>query len=153
MNARDFLKHWLPPIAWVLLIFLASTDLMSAEHTSRFIGPLLRWISPDVTPATIAAVQLIVRKAAHVMEYAILAVLLARALAVTSSDVRFRRGLLVMFCAGCCAVLDEYHQSFVVTRTGSLVDVFIDVTGAGLGLALYLAFARRKRPLVARAKI
>src|SRR5688572_23473781 len=39
MFVRSFVRYWLPVIAWILLIFLASGDLMSAEHTSRFIGP------------------------------------------------------------------------------------------------------------------
>ena len=34
-----FVKYWLPPLLWLGVIFLGSTDLMSAEHTSRFIVP------------------------------------------------------------------------------------------------------------------
>ena len=61
-------------------MFFGSTDLMSAEHTSRILTPLLRWWNPDISPAAIAQVHFFVRKAAHLTEYAILAGLLCRAL-------------------------------------------------------------------------
>ena len=54
-------------------MFFGSTDLMSAEHTSRILTPLLRWWNPDISPAAIAQVHFFVRKAAHLTEYAILA--------------------------------------------------------------------------------
>ncbi len=77
---RLFIKYWLPVLLWMVFIFIGSTDLMSAEHTSRFIGPFLRWFAPDITDATIASIQLVVRKCAHLTEYAILSALLLRAL-------------------------------------------------------------------------
>src|SRR5206468_13038871 len=79
MDVRNLLKYWLPALIWLGVIFLASTDLMSAEHTSRFLGPFLRWLKPDVTADAIAKVQLFLRKVAHLTEYAILATLLWRA--------------------------------------------------------------------------
>src|SRR5436190_14032047 len=76
---RFFLRYWLPVLIWLAVIFVGSTDLMSAEHTSRFVGPFLRWLKPDITADAIVKVQLFVRKVAHVTEYAILATLLWRA--------------------------------------------------------------------------
>jgi hypothetical protein len=38
---RNFLKYWLPLLICLGVIFVGSTDLMSAEHTSRFIVPTL----------------------------------------------------------------------------------------------------------------
>ncbi|MFN2541920.1 MAG: VanZ family protein, partial [Chthoniobacterales bacterium] len=64
----------------MIFIFIGSTDLLSAEHTSRYIGPFLRWFAPHVSDATIASVQMVVRKGAHLTEYAILGALLYRAL-------------------------------------------------------------------------
>ena len=84
---KPFLKYWLPVLIWLGFIFLGSTDLMSAEHTSRFIAPFLRWLRPDISAEAIAHVQFFVRKCAHVTEYAVLAMLLWRGL---------RRGLDVM---------------------------------------------------------
>ncbi len=69
----------MPVILWMVIIFAASTDMMSAEHTSRYIGPFLHWLWPDISNVTVASVQMAVRKAAHVTEYAVLGLLLARA--------------------------------------------------------------------------
>src|ERR1051325_8062067 len=83
MRARRFLRHWLPVLVWMALIFVGSTDVMSAEQTSRIIAPLLRWLKPNISVEAIAQVQFFVRKGAHLSEYAILALLLWRALRIT----------------------------------------------------------------------
>jgi VanZ family protein len=140
MSARRFLQYWLPVVAWMIFIFLGSTDLLSAEHTSRFIGPFLRWFAPDVSDATIASVQLFVRKCGHLLEYAILAALLYRALR-TWRDHPFR--LAFVFTA-MYAAFDEFHQSFVASRTGSPWDVVVDCAGALLGLLFFWLLGNRK---------
>src|ERR1043165_4687728 len=89
MKLGLFLKVWLPVLAWMIFIFVGSTDLLSAEHTSRFIGPFLRWFSPDISDATIGSIQLIVRKCGHLTEYAILAALLCRALRQSTAWIAF----------------------------------------------------------------
>ncbi|PYK29233.1 MAG: hypothetical protein DME57_11150 [Verrucomicrobia bacterium] len=143
---RSFLKYWLPVLIWLGLIFIGSTDLMSAEHTSRIIGPILRWFNPEISPAAIASVQFFVRKAGHLAEYAILAALLWRAgrrigTWTTKMSILFAMTLLV--CA-VFAVSDEFHQSFVPTRTSSIHDVWIDICGALLGLTICIAFGSRQ---------
>jgi len=135
-SVRLFLKYWLPVLAWMIFIFIGSTELLSAEHTSRFIGPFLRWFAPHISEATVGSVQLVVRKCAHLTEYAILAALLVRAF--RQNQPRGRRALLVcFFVAALCAALDEYHQSFVASRTGSPWDVLIDCAGALAGFLIY----------------
>ena len=140
---RGVLKSWLPVLLWMVFIFISSTDLMSAEHTSRFIGPFLRWFSPDITDATIASIQLVVRKCAHVTEYAILSALLLRALRQHLLAARWVAFVL----AALYAVLDEFHQSFVPSRTGSPWDVVTDCIGAILGLVIYVRTTRRTNNL------
>ena len=129
----------------MLLIFAASTDLMSAEHTSRFLEPVLRWLDPGIAPATVAAVQFGVRKLAHLTEYAILAALVARALCNSLQTWQWRYAFLVVCIAAGYAALDEFHQSFVVSRTASARDVFIDSAGAIVGVLCYCKFAPRPR--------
>ncbi len=155
MKLRNFAGSWMPVIAWMLVIFTASTDLMSAEHTSRFIaadesvqgldevGPFLRWLMPQISHETILAVQLLMRKAAHVTEYAILAALLLRALRGEARHIPWHFLLLAWVMAAVCATLDEYHQSFVSSRTAAIGDVLIDVCGALLGLLLFSWLALR----------
>src|SRR6266487_5867071 len=73
-----FFKYWLPVVLWMGLIFGGSTDVMSSHRTSRFIGPLLRWLNPNISDEAIRAVQTVVRKGGHVAEYSVLAVLIWR---------------------------------------------------------------------------
>jgi VanZ family protein len=143
---RGFLKYWLPVIAWMIFIFVGSTDLLSAEHTSRFIGPFLRWFAPDISDATIASVQLIIRKCGHLTEYAILAALLYRAFRRQSDRVF----ILALIVAGIYAALDEFHQSFIRSRTGSPWDVAIDCLGALIGVAMWRFFHNRKSQIANR---
>src|SRR5438045_8621912 len=82
MNLPRFVRYWMPAIVWMALLFIGSTDMLSAEHTSRFLVPFLRWLDPGITWATLNLLQTIIRKLGHVMEYAILAALLWRELRV-----------------------------------------------------------------------
>ncbi len=132
----------------MLVIFAASTDLGSAEHTSRFLIPFLRWISPEISIATIAAVEFLIRKGAHLTEYAILAILLFRALRSRGRYVFARQAALVLTVAALYAATDEYHQTFTPSRTASARDVMIDCCGAAVGLAIYWSL---RRPPVATA--
>jgi glycopeptide antibiotics resistance protein len=142
---KSFLKYWLPLLVWLGVIFLGSTSLMSAEHTSRFIVPILLWLKPGMSPKTIWIILVIMRKCAHVSEYAILALLLWRAF---RSGPTLRTKLPTLFSAVllACAVFaasDEFHQSFVKSRTPSVGDVLLDVVGALFGLLICASFARR----------
>src|SRR5438552_10473017 len=77
---KSFLKYWLPVLAWLGFIFIGSTDLMSAEHTSRFLIPFLQWLKPDISPVVVDQINFVMRKLGHITEYAILAMLFWRAL-------------------------------------------------------------------------
>lgn len=146
-KVRRVLRFWLPVVFWVGWIFLASTDLMSAEHTSRFLVPFLRWLNPDMTPHAIAAIQLIVRKCAHATEYAVLAVLLWRAIHYQTTKLGSRfvfAAAITLALATICAALDEFHQAFVASRMSSLRDVLIDGCGAVVGLALCWLIERHR---------
>jgi VanZ family protein len=142
---RRFLTYWLPVLIWAGVIFLGSTDLMSAEHTSRFIVPILRWLKPQIAPETIASIQFVVRKFAHLGEYAVLAMLLFRA-AVCVASLKWSMFLLCVSVWTACvfvATTDEFHQSFVKSRNASLRDVLTDSVGAIFGLLIGAGFATR----------
>src|SRR5437763_9846287 len=131
MNFSRFLKYWLPVLVWIAVIFIGSSDLMSAEHTSRFLSPFLRWLKPDISADAIAKVQLFVRKAAHLAEYAILAVLLWRALR-RGTHLPVKMSLLlieVWLVCGIISIDDEFHLSFLHTCTASYHIVLIEISG------------------------
>ena len=142
---RIFLKYWLPLLIWLAVIFLGSTDVMSAEHTSRLIVPVLLWLKPGMSPKTIWFILVFVRKCAHLSEYAVLALLLWRALRSSPAlhvKIPILFGIILLGCA-LFAASDEFHQSFVKTRTPSVRDVLLDVTGALFGLLIVARFADR----------
>ena len=141
MNFKRLLKNWLPVFIWLGVIFLGSSDLMSAEHTSRFIVPFLRWLKPDISPETLASIHFIVRKCAHLGEYAVLALLLFRAAILTN----LKRSLAILYVSVWVACLfvattDEFHQTFVASRGASATDIMIDSGGAILGLLIGAIF-------------
>jgi VanZ family protein len=147
MTFRNFARFWLPLILWMLFIFSASTDAMSAQHTSRFLFPFLRWLKPDISWRTFETIHLLIRKGSHLAEYAIFAALLWRALHYGTrlrANFRFEGGL-VMFFALLYAAGDEFHQSFVKSRDSSVGDVMIDCGGILLGLFASWAIARKHR--------
>jgi len=146
LNWREILQAWLPVMIWMGLMFFGSTDFMSAQHTSRFLFPFLLWLNPHISSAALLEAHLLVRKAAHVTEYAILSGLLFRALRPWLSGF-WPRAAIAFLPAFVFAFFDEFHQSFVPSRTSSLGDVGIDCLGALVGIVicrmLHLAFARR----------
>src|SRR5258708_34005949 len=80
-------KHWLPVVLWMGFIFAMSSDLGSAEHTSRIIEPLVLWLKPDASPEQFELVHFLVRKCGHLSEYALLAFLILRAINFSGSFV------------------------------------------------------------------
>ena len=125
-----FVSHYLPLIAWLAFISFASSDNFNAGNTSRIIGPLILWLFPNTSPDTLAVVHFVTRKIAHFTEYAILGFLAARAFRTSPNPAINRRWFLI--CAALVivnALLDEYHQSFVPSRTASIFDSLIDMAG------------------------
>jgi VanZ family protein len=100
---------WLPVIAWAAVIFALS----SVPHLSSGLGT---W-------------DYVLRKCAHVTEYAILGALLMRAVG---------RELPAFLAAVAYAASDELHQHFVAGRHSSPVDVAIDAAGITLGLVAWV---------------
>jgi VanZ family protein len=129
----------------MILIFGGSTDVLSAQHTSRFLEPFLRWLNPDISHATIETIQLVIRKLAHTTEYAILAALLWRAFR-GGTNLRLQMSRLFLIVWLICALFaasDEVHQLFVPSRMAAFGDVLIDMVGAFVGLVICWRFARR----------
>ena len=130
-------SRYLPLIAWLAVISFASSDDFNAGNTSRIIGPLILWLFPNTSPETLAVVHFITRKVAHFTEYAILGFLAARAFRTSPRPAISHRWFLI--CATLVvvyALLDEYHQSFVPSRTASIFDSLIDMAGGLTALVI-----------------
>ena len=137
------LSRYLPLVTWLVFISVASSDSFSANNKSRIIGPLVLWLFPNTSPETLDAIHFVTRKVAHFTEYAILAYLAARAFSTSPRPALAHRWFLASLALVVCyALLDEYHQSFVPSRTASIYDSFIDMTG---GIVALLLIRRRRK--------
>jgi VanZ family protein len=108
------LRLWLPVVLWAALIFTLSSI-------------------PDLGTG-LGGWDLLLRKLAHAAEYAVLGLLLLRALG---------RALPAVAVGIVYAVTDEVHQSFVAGRYGAAYDVLVDGVGVLVGVYVLGRAARR----------
>ena len=142
-HSENRLLRYGPVILWAVLIFIGSSDLLSASHTSGFLIRPLRLLFPGASEATLNAIHFALRKLGHFTEYAILASLAARAFRTSSQQwLRQRWFWVTLFFVIGYALFDEFRQSFVPSRTASIYDSMIDTVG---GLAALIVIRGRNR--------
>ena len=125
------LLAWAPAGLWALVIWQLGGDGWSAPTTSRFLGPLIEWIFPGLDPETQQTLAAQLRKLAHPTVYGILACLAYPAsLRTLRGEHGVRHALLTLLPIVLLAVADEWRQSGSTARTGSGVDVLLDLAGA-----------------------
>jgi VanZ family protein len=139
---RGRLIRYVPLFLWIAVILLASTTQGAMSNTSRFIRPLLEFLFPNTPEEILIVYHGYIRKLAHLSEYAILAFWASRAFSTSSIRLLQRFWfifslILVFFVAS----IDEYNQSFNSLRTGSIYDVWLDVSG-GLLMIIFLRVYR-----------
>ena len=138
-----------PLVLWALLIFVGSGNVLSAQRTSVLL-PFIKWLFPSASPNTLAWFHFLIRKAGHLTEYAILALLAARAFRNSSHQfLQLHWFTLSLLLAMLYALGDEFHQSFVPSRTASIHDSLIDSVGALIALSI-IWFRHRRKPAFAR---
>jgi len=130
------LSRYGPVIVWVLLIFVGSGNVLSAEHTSILL-PLVKWMLPSASAEFLASFHFLLRKAGHLTEYAILAMLGARAFRYSTHQfIKSHWFAFSLLMAVAYSLTDEFHQSFVPSRTASIYDCMIDSAGALIALII-----------------
>jgi VanZ family protein len=149
LKLRPLLKYWLPVLIWMALIFSASADSHSYEHSSFFVEPFLHWLFPRMSQSRVEVIHHFIRKCAHLTEYAVLALLLWRAVRQpVNNDPRpwkWPEAGLALAIVLLYAASDEFHQSFVPMRTALVSDVFIDTAGGATGLLALWIFGRWRK--------
>ncbi len=132
---RPFVESWVPVILWAGVIFYFSSDQFSADHTSRIVSPLLHWLAPSISLEVEQSIHFTVRKLGHLTEYFLFAALLMRALRDLGDGKWDHRAaissLVVIFLFACS---DEFHQSFVPSRSASFGDSLLDSIGGFCGV-------------------
>ncbi len=144
LKTRESLSYWLPPLVWAIVILALSGDLASARHS----GTIVYWILSRLTfliPEQIDLVHFLIRKTAHVVVYGVQYFFWFRAFQESRGASRRKSCLASLGLCLLLALVDEAHQSFVKSRTGSLMDVSLDMGGASIAALITLAFRRRRR--------
>jgi VanZ family protein len=125
---KDFIIYWLPPIAWMAFIF-PTNNFLTFNSTSRIIVPIIKWLLPHANQYTIETLHMMIRKCGHFFEYGFLAYLLLRGIRGGNK----RLNLKWIIYAGLITIgygaLDEFLQTFISSRTGSVYDWMIDSAG------------------------
>ena len=120
---KNFLYYWLPVFLYAGLIFYFSS-------LSTIPSVIIKIISETLI--------------LHMIEYAILNILLFRALTNSKNNkLRNNTIFLSIIIATIYGVTDEFHQLFVPGRTFSILDVFVDFIGSLLGLFVCLKFYKK----------
>lgn len=131
---KAFARYWVPPLGWMALIWMMSSDVGSLGHSASIFVPAITWLFPGATPDQIALLHALVRKLGHLTEYAILAALWFRGLVGERRLTPARSAWVALAVSVTWAVLDEIHQGTIPSRTASAGDVMIDAVGATLAV-------------------
>jgi len=135
---RGRIVRYAPLVLWIGVILFLSTAQASMSNTSRFIRPLLEFLFPSASEETLILYHVYIRKLAHLTEYAILA--FWAFWSSSKSNLKNLRRLWFVFAfllVLLIASIDETNQSYLTSRTGSIYDVLLDVSG-GLIMILVL---------------
>ena len=140
-DRHHVLKAWIALILWLIVITIESTSYLSAHNTSRILYPLLHFFF-GVTHARFEPWHFLIRKAGHVFGYGLLSILLFRAWRETLPVVgnakwTFRWANIAVLGTALVASLDEWHQSYLPSRTGTVRDVILD-TCAGIAAQILI---------------
>jgi VanZ family protein len=140
-DRHQALKAWIAAILWLIVIAIESTAWLSAHNTSRILFPLLHYLF-SLDYAHFEYIHFFLRKGGHVFGYGLLSILLFRAWRETLPSARGARWTLrwaTIAVAGTALVasLDEWHQSYIPSRTGTPKDVLLD-TCAGIGAQILI---------------
>ena len=145
---RQLRVYWVvAAVLWTLFIWSNSmqTAVQSGAQSGGFIElirPFLEW-----TPIPEAYWEFLVRKAAHMTEFAVLAGCWSGGLMIPERDIR-RAAIMAMTMSVLTAAVDETIQLFVPGRAGMIRDVLIDSTGAAIAILILMGIitlVRRRR--------
>lgn len=143
---RRVFVAWSLVVAWAGVIWTLGGDGWSLSETNRLFSPVLDWLFDGVDGRTKWRIYIAVRKSAHFVEYAILALLTFRAALLSAPrNQLITAAWSALFLVALVATADEARQAFSSARSGSAYDVLIDVTGGAVAIAALLAISLRAR--------
>lgn len=142
-------REWTAAILWLILIVIESTPWFSAQNTGHVLYQLLASFFGPVNASGVSVANAVLRKVGHVTGYGILSWLLFRAWRVTLRSSRaitwtFSWSVIAFCMTAAVASLDEWHQAFLPSRTGTIHDVYLD-SGSALAVQVFLFVLLRRR--------
>jgi VanZ family protein len=143
-DQKQLVKTWIAALLWIALIAIESTDTFSAEHTSRLLYPILHFLM-GLDLAHFEVWHYYIRKTGHFVGYFALSFFLFRAWRATlrlpwAPRWALRWAAIAFFMSAVVASLDEWHQSFLPSRTGAFSDVMLDSFAALTAQVLIFVF-------------
>ena len=100
---------------------------------------------PDLRFLSDAWLDFVVRKVGHAGAFGILALLVCRALGMTTDWRQARIPAVALGLTAAYAITDELHQGFTAGRHPAFTDVGIDTLGAVIAIAIVLVAVRPRR--------
>jgi VanZ family protein len=116
-----------------VIFYLSNQQAQESDELSNSMISEIKSIAGVNIPA------LIIRKAAHMCEYALLAFLFSNSFYLINLK---KRNISALVCTFLYACSDELHQLFVPGRLGSPVDVLIDTSAAVIGIAAFFVLLK-----------
>lgn len=153
-NRPNLLRAWWPAVVWLGIIAGESTDYMSGEHTSSMLYAILTRLFGEIDLYDFLVWHHYGRKVGHVIGYAMLCLLLYRSWRATFGELRpwaWKPAVFAWLGTILTASLDEWHQSLVPSRTGTMRDVALDSVAGLFFLLLAYFWLRRSEPAEQRA--
>jgi VanZ family protein len=146
-HRKQTLKAWIAAGLWLVLIAIESTPYLSSANTSRILYPILHFLFTMDAPR-FAIWHHYLRKAGHFVGYFTLSVLLFRAWRDTwpSNSVWMLRWAAVAFLMSAfVGSMDEWHQTFLPSRTGLVSDAILDSFAALVAQIVIFLFVQLRR--------
>ena len=140
------LRAWWPAAVWIGLISIESTDMFSSQNTGSMLYALLTRLFGEIDFYEFLVFHFYLRKTGHVVGYGMLALLLLRGWRATLGPALAclkREALLAWIGTAFVASMDEWHQSFIPSRTGTVRDVILDSLAGLVFLAIAYVWLRR----------
>jgi VanZ family protein len=154
-------RAWVPALLWLAVIAWESSPFGSSDNSGRLLLAILSFFHPQLSAAQLDLLNGVLRKIGHCFGYAMLSLLMLRAWWCTLLAPRHaarlprwrmmwqiwsgRAALLALVSTMAASGLDEWHQTLLPGRTGTIHDVFLDSMAAA-SVQLLLIAASSVRP-------
>jgi VanZ family protein len=145
-HQKDILRVWLAAGLWLTVIAIESTTYLSSDYTGRFLYPIFHFLF-GMDWRRFVIWHHYIRKTGHFVGYFILSVLLFRAWKITlrlPAMWALRWSVIAFLMSAMVASMDEWHQTFLPSRTGLFSDVVLDSSAALTAQIVIFLFLRSK---------